>query len=51
VAYGLRGRQPPTPLWHAQIGALDNAAETYTVNGQQYVLVAGDDTVWAFALQ
>jgi len=51
VAYGLQGAKPPTPLWHAQIGSVDNAPETYTLDGQQYVLVAGDGAVWAFSLQ
>jgi alcohol dehydrogenase (cytochrome c) len=51
VAFGLRGRQPPAPLWHANIGSVENAAETYTVDGQQYVLVAGSGAVWAFSLQ
>ena len=51
VALGLHGKQPPTPLWHAHIGSVDNAAETYTLDGQQYVLVSGDGAVWAFSLQ
>ncbi len=51
VALQLRGRTPPVPLWHAQIGAVDNAAQTYTLDGRQYVLVAGDGAVWAFSLQ
>lgn len=51
VAFGLRGQQPPAPLWHAQIGSVDNTPETYTVDGRQYVLVAGDGAVWAFSLQ
>ncbi|HEY6224277.1 MAG TPA: acido-empty-quinoprotein group A [Gemmatimonadales bacterium] len=51
VAFGLRGRQPPAPLWHANIGSVENAAETYTLDGQQYVLVAGSGAVWAFSLQ
>jgi alcohol dehydrogenase (cytochrome c) len=51
VAFGLRGRQPPVPLWHANIGSVENAAETYTLDGQQYVLVAGSCAVWAFSLQ
>jgi alcohol dehydrogenase (cytochrome c) len=51
VALGLDGRRPPVPLWHAQIGSIDNAAETYTVDGRQYVLVTGDGAVWAFYLQ
>ena len=51
VALGLQGRKPPVPLWHAQIGSVDNAAETYTVDGRQYVFVMGDGAVWAFSLQ
>jgi alcohol dehydrogenase (cytochrome c) len=51
VALGLEGRRPPVPLWHAQIGSVDNAPETYTVDGRQYVLVTGDGAVWAFYLQ
>ena len=51
VAFRLRGTEPPVPLWHAHIGSIQNAAETYTVDGRQYVLVAGDGAVWAFYLQ
>jgi alcohol dehydrogenase (cytochrome c) len=51
VALGLQGRKPPAPLWHAQIGSVDNAPETYTLDGRQYVLVMGDGAVWAFFLQ
>ena len=52
VAYGLRGRRPPTPLWHAHIGSVENAPETYTVDGKQYVLVTGEGgSVYAFYLQ
>jgi alcohol dehydrogenase (cytochrome c) len=51
VAYRVQGRNPPVPLWHAQIGSIDNAPETYTVDGRQYVLVAADGAVWAFYLQ
>ena len=51
VAFGLRGKRSPVPLWHAHIGSVDNAPETYTVGGRQYVLVAGDGAVWAFYLQ
>jgi len=51
VRNGRQGANPPTPLWHAQIGSVDNAPETYTLDGQQYVLVAGDGAVWAFSLQ
>ena len=52
VAYALRGRQPPTPLWHARIGSVENAPETYTVEGKQYMLVTGEGgSVYAFYLQ
>jgi len=51
VAFSIDGRKPPVPLWHAQIGSVDNAPETYTVDGKQYVLVAGDGAIWAFYLQ
>jgi alcohol dehydrogenase (cytochrome c) len=51
VAFGLRGRRLPAPLWHAQIGSIENAPETYTVDGRQYVLVTAEGAVWAFALQ
>jgi len=51
VAFGLRGRKPPVPLWHAGIGAIENAPQTYTVGGRQYVLVTAEGAVWAFSLQ
>ncbi|MEO8682610.1 MAG: acido-empty-quinoprotein group A [Vicinamibacterales bacterium] len=39
------------PLWHTQLGqTTTNAAETYSVDGKQYVLVAAGDTLYAFAL-
>lgn len=40
-----------TPLWHTQLGQVtSNAPETYLVDGKQYVLVAANDTLFAFAL-
>jgi alcohol dehydrogenase (cytochrome c) len=39
-----------TPLWHSHIGTPSNAAETYQVDGKQYVLVAIGDTLYAFVL-
>jgi alcohol dehydrogenase (cytochrome c) len=39
-----------TPLWHSQIGQVTNAPETYAVDGQQYVLAAAGDTLYAFSL-
>jgi alcohol dehydrogenase (cytochrome c) len=38
------------PLWHARIGNVSNAAETYRLDGRQYVLVAAGDSIFAFAL-
>jgi alcohol dehydrogenase (cytochrome c) len=38
-----------TPLWHARVG-VTNAPETYTLDGHQYVLVGGGDSVYAFRL-
>ena len=38
------------PLWHAQLGQVSNAPETYLVDGRQHVLVAAGDTLYAFAL-
>ncbi len=51
VAFGLHGMEPPVPLWHAHIGAIQNAPETYTVGGRQYVLVASEGALYAFYLQ
>ena len=51
VAFGVQGKKPPVPLWHAHIGSIENAAETYTVEGRQYVLVAADGALFAFYLQ
>jgi alcohol dehydrogenase (cytochrome c) len=48
----LQGKNPPVPLWHAHIGSIENAPETYTVDGKQYVLVTAEGgTVYAFYLQ
>ena len=37
-------------LWHSRVNP-SGAAETFEVDGHQYVFVAGGDTVYAFALQ
>jgi alcohol dehydrogenase (cytochrome c) len=37
-------------LWHARIGHVSNAPETYVLDGHQYMLVAAGDTLFAFAL-
>ena len=38
------------PLWHSRIGSPSNAPETFTIDGRQHVLVAVNDTLYAFAL-
>jgi alcohol dehydrogenase (cytochrome c) len=38
------------PLWHTRLHGVSNAAETYTLEGRQYVIVAAGDMVYAFAL-
>jgi alcohol dehydrogenase (cytochrome c) len=39
-----------TPLWHARIGNVSNAPQTYMLDGKQYVLAAGGDVLVAFVL-
>ncbi len=39
------------PLWHTHIGSASNAAETYMLDGKQYVLVAVGPSLYAFSLQ
>jgi alcohol dehydrogenase (cytochrome c) len=38
------------PLWHARIGNVSNAPETYVLDGRQYVIVAAGDSLYAFTL-
>jgi alcohol dehydrogenase (cytochrome c) len=38
------------PLWHARIGNVSNAPETYMLDGRQYVLVAAGDSLYAFTI-
>jgi alcohol dehydrogenase (cytochrome c) len=38
------------PLWHSHIGNVTNPAQTYMLDGRQYVLVATGDTLYAFTL-
>ena len=47
VAYDVT---TPKPLWHARIGYVSNAAETYMLDGHQYILSAAGDRVFAFKL-
>ena len=38
------------PLWHARIGNVSNAPETYMLDGHQYIVIAAGDTMYAFTL-
>ncbi|BDC48701.1 alcohol dehydrogenase [Bryobacterales bacterium F-183] len=38
-------------LWHARLGNVSNAPQTYTLDGKQYVLVAAGDALYSFYLQ
>jgi len=48
----MRRRDPANgnPLWHAQIGQVTNAPETYVIDGRQRVLVAAGDTLYSFTV-
>jgi alcohol dehydrogenase (cytochrome c) len=39
------------PLWHARLGNVSNAPQTYTLDGKQYILVAAGDALYSFYLQ
>jgi alcohol dehydrogenase (cytochrome c) len=38
------------PLWHARLGTVSNAPQTYMLDGKQYILAAAGDTLYAFRL-
>ena len=38
------------PLWHSKIGRVTNPPQTYVLDGRQYLLVATEDTLWAFVM-
>jgi alcohol dehydrogenase (cytochrome c) len=38
------------PVWHTRIGNISNAPQTHLLDGRQYVLVAVNDTLYAFTL-
>ena len=38
------------PLWHARVGNVSNAPQTYLVDGRQHMLVAAGDRLYSFAL-
>ncbi len=52
TAGNLVARDPADghPLWHAHVGVVSNAPETYMLDGCQYILVAADDMMYAFKL-
>jgi alcohol dehydrogenase (cytochrome c) len=52
AAGNLVARDPATgkPLWHAGLGLISNAPQTYQLDGRQYVLVSSNETLYAFAL-
>ena len=39
-----------TPLWHARLGSVTNAPQTYMLDGKQYVLASSGDALVAFVL-
>ena len=38
------------PLWNTRIGWVSNPAQTYMLDGRQYVIAATGDTLWSFVL-
>ena len=38
------------PLWHARLGSVTNAPQTYMLDGKQYVLASSGDALVAFVL-
>jgi alcohol dehydrogenase (cytochrome c) len=38
------------PLWHTHLGQVSSAAETYMLDGKQYILVLSGDAIYAFCL-
>ena len=38
-------------LWHARVGNVSNAPETYSLDGRQYILIAVGDALFSFYLQ
>ena len=50
-AYPQRTSDPAAvELWHARIGQVTNAPQSYLVDGRQHVLVAAGDALYSFAL-
>ena len=40
-----------TSVWHENIGRMSGAPVTYELDGKQYLLVSGGNTLYAYALQ
>ena len=40
-----------TVLWHESIGKMSGAPVTYELDGKQYLLVSGGNTLYAYTLQ
>lgn len=38
------------PLWNTRIGRVSNPAQTFLLDGRQYVIAATGDTLWAFVM-
>jgi len=38
------------PLWNTHIGRVTNPAQTYMLDGHQYVIAATGDTIWSFVM-
>ena len=39
-----------TSLWHENIGRMSSAPVTYELDGKQYLLVSGGNTLYAYVL-
>jgi len=52
VNSNLVARDPGSgrPLWHSHLASVTNAPQTYLLDGHQYILAAGGDTLYAFRL-
>jgi alcohol dehydrogenase (cytochrome c) len=38
------------PLWNTRIGGVTNPAQTYMLDGRQYIIAATGDAIWSFVL-
>ena len=37
-------------LWHTRLGQMSNTAQTYMLDGHQYILIAAGDALYTFTL-